>query len=124
MKGVATLAGVRRRIGQRSGRVEKLHDRPWPAVDEHQWSGIGRHGPHMQKMHGRAIDDGGVLRETVEVRLVPAPVITRAPVLRELYEIAERDASFPTDAGQLSRPASSPPPEPQVVDFRPETLDS
>src|SRR5205823_14210566 len=98
LTGLATLAGVRRRIGQGSDRVEKLHDRSWPAVDEHQWSGIGRRGPHMQKMHGRAVDDGGVLRETVDARLVLAPVITRAPVLRELYEIAERDASFPTDA--------------------------
>src|SRR5437879_13574353 len=113
MKGLATLAGVRRRIGQRSDRVEKLHDRPWPAVDEHQWSGIGRHGPHMQKMHGRAVGDGGVLRGRVDPRLVLAPVITRARVLRELYEIAEPQASFANDAAQLTRSASSIKPEAQ-----------
>src|SRR4029077_15612864 len=94
MKGVATVPAVAEGIGQGADRIEKLHDGSWPAVDQHQRDRVWRAGPHVQKMHGRAVDHSGVLREAVDARLVPPPVIARTPVLRELYEIAERHPSF------------------------------
>src|SRR5262250_1170124 len=107
MEGLGAVAAVQIRIGERSDRIDELQDRTRPAVDEHQWNSTGRCRPHMQKMHHSTVDHGGVLREAVDARLVLAPVITRAPVLGELHEIAHRNTAFPGRAWQFPGPAGS-----------------
>jgi hypothetical protein len=62
------------------------------------------------------VDLGRKLRERIQARLVPAPVIGRSPVFGQLPEIAGWDASAPADIRQLAGPARARQPVAQIVD--------
>src|SRR5437763_4875550 len=60
----------------------------------------------MQEVDGLAVDLGRVLRELIQFSLLLAPVVAGTPVLSQVLEIVERNASAPADARQLIGPAS------------------
>ena len=70
----------------------------------------------MHKVHVLAVDDGGELREPVQLRLLGAPVVTGAPVGGQVLQVAERHARLPAATGQLGRPAGAGQPLAQVIE--------
>src|SRR6266446_1210191 len=59
----------------------------------------------MQEVDGLTIDLGRELRKLIQSGLVLAPVVASAPVLGQVLEVVERNASAPAEAGQLVGPA-------------------
>jgi hypothetical protein len=69
----------------------------------------------VDEVHVGAVDRRGELRELVEPRLVPPPVVGGAPVLGQLPQVGERHAVAPADARQLVGPAGAGEAVPQIV---------
>ena len=95
MEGVGRVPATRTRIGQWADHVEELDDRSGPSVDEHQRGGVRLAGTHVQEVNVLAVDRGGELWVSVELGLVCAPIVGRAPVLGQLPQVALRDAAAP-----------------------------
>src|SRR6266508_4238658 len=101
---VGRVAAVAARVVQRPDDVEELCDAARPAVGDQQRAGVRLRRAHVEEVDVHSVDLGDELRVRVQPRLCLAPVVGGAPVLRQLLEVAERDAARPADAGQLIRP--------------------
>src|SRR5262249_37549886 len=104
VKGVRRVAAVSLRIREWAYDVQKLHDRPRPAVRDDQWQRVWLVRAHMQEVHDRAVDLCRELRERVELSFVLAPVVRGVPVLGELFEVAHWNAVAPANPRQLIGP--------------------
>src|ERR671914_1493667 len=90
---VGRVATVRDGVGKRADDVHELDDGAGVTVtdDQGQRAGLGR--TDVQEVYVLPVDLRGVLRELVELRLLPAPVEAVGPVVGEILEVAERDAA-------------------------------
>jgi hypothetical protein len=78
----------------------------------------------MQEVDALAVDLRGELWVLVELGLLGAPVVPRAPVPGELTQVAQWYAAAPPHAGQLARPAGGGEPVVQVVEVGLGNLDA
>jgi hypothetical protein len=69
----------------------------------------------VQEVDALAVDLGGELGAGVELCLGGAPVIPRAPVAGELFQVSKRQSAVPPRAGQFAGPAGVGEPVVQVV---------
>jgi hypothetical protein len=86
-------------------------------VGEYQRHRVRLWRADVQEVDVLAVDGGDELRELVELRLLFAPVVAVLPVLGKLFQVPERHAPAPTDAGQLSRPAGASQALPQIFEI-------
>ena len=107
------LAGGR--AHQRLDQVHELRDRAREAVRDQQRPRAWLTGPDVQEVDALAVDLGDELRVGVELRLGGAPVILRAPVPGELFQVTKRHAAVPPHAGQFAGPAGVGEPVVQVI---------
>jgi len=77
---------VRGRVRQRADDPEHLDDRAGPAVrhDQRQRALVSR--PHVDEVDVHSVDLGRELRQRVQFRLAPAPVMVGRPVARQLLQ--------------------------------------
>jgi hypothetical protein len=104
------------RVDQRSDQLQELGHRAGEAVRDQQRLRVGPLGADVQEVDALAVDLGDELGVPVELRLLAAPVVLRAPVLGEVLEVAQRYAASPRHAGQLTGPAGVRQPVVQVVE--------
>ena len=92
MEGVVGARAVCRRIGQPIDDLQLLDDRAGPSVidDERQCVAVLR--ANVDEVDVEAVDLGDELREGVQLRLTPAPVVLGRPVARELLHRRQRHA--------------------------------
>ena len=74
---------VRGRVGERADRLEQLDDRTGPAVRHDQRQGVRVRRPHVEEVDVHPVDLGHELRQRVQPRLAPAPVVLGRPVAAE-----------------------------------------
>ena len=74
---VGRVAAVRDRIGERPDHLQELDDRSRPAVGHHQRQRVGLRRAHVEEVDAEAVDRRAELRERVELRLGPPPVVGR-----------------------------------------------
>src|SRR5262245_6871077 len=72
----------------------------------------------MEKVDSRAVDLRRELRVRVESGLGGAPVVAGTPVLREVSQVVDRDAAFPTRLRGLGGPPGTSQPARQIVEVR------
>src|SRR5262249_931684 len=101
----------------------ELRHRARPAMSQDQRQGIRLGRQDVQEVHVGPIDSGGELREAVQLRLVPPPVVAVAPVGGQLLQVAHRHTAGPVTAGQLAGPAGTGEAVAQVVEIRFRYLD-
>jgi hypothetical protein len=124
VEGVASVAVVRRRIGERPDHLQELHDRSWPAVGQHQRKRVGVRGAGVEEVDPEPVDLDPELRERVQARLGCAPVVLVCPVGAQLLQVAERDALRPVLDWLAFRPAGAPEAVAQVVELGVGNLDA
>ena len=90
---VLGASAVRGRIGERADGVDHLDDRAGPAVRHDQRQRVRVRGLHVDEVDVHAVDLGLELRQRVQLRLAPAPVVVAHPVpsqrlhRRQLYAL-------------------------------------
>jgi len=92
VKGVLGATAVRGRVGERADDLEQLDDRARPAVRDDQRQRVLVPGLHVDEMHVHAVDLGLELRQRVQPRLAPAPVVLVRPVAGQLLDRLQLDA--------------------------------
>jgi hypothetical protein len=104
MKCVCCAAAMRRGIGQRPNDLELLDDRAGPAMvdDERQCAVMWR--ADVKEVDVEPIDLGHELRQGVQSRLDPTPVVVGGPVARECLHWRQRHALGRIRDGLLFRP--------------------
>ncbi len=107
---------VRLRIGQRTDHVEKLDDRPRPAVREEDRQGICVLGTHMQKVNSQTVERRAKLWKRVEPALKPPHVIPISPIVDESLSAFQLDALRPVGDGFPFGPACRCEPSPEILD--------
>jgi hypothetical protein len=80
--GVAAMPG---RVGEKGDELEVAADRVWPAVEQQQRRRVGAGAASMDEGKGLAGELGRVVRERVEVGLLPVPVVAVLPVLASSF---------------------------------------
>jgi hypothetical protein len=83
---------VRLGIGQRLDDLQLLYDRARPPVRDDQRQRIGVPGADVKEMDAEPVDLGDEVRQLVQLRLAPAPVVICRPVPREILHHRERHA--------------------------------
>ena len=103
---VLGASAVRGRVGEWADGLEQLDDRARPAVrhDQRQRVLVGR--LHVDEVDVQPVDLGLELRQRVESRLTPAPVVLGRPVAGELLHRRQLHALRPIGDEFLGRPAS------------------
>ena len=86
VEGILGAAAVRRRVGERADRVEHLDHGAGPAVRHDQRQRVLVLGPDVDEVDVDAVDLGRELRQRVQLRLGPAPVVLPGPVARQRLE--------------------------------------
>jgi len=124
VEGVRSVAAVCRRIGERFDYFEELHDRPRPAVAQHQRQGIGVRGPDVEQVDAEPVDLDPELRDRVQAGLGCAPVVSVRPGAAQLLQVAEGDALGPVVDRLALRPAGAPEAVAQVVELCVGNLDA
>jgi hypothetical protein len=61
----------------------------------------------VHEMHVGPIERVAEVRELIQPRFMDSPVVIRAPVASQFPDVIERNPVFPTNAGELIRPACS-----------------
>src|SRR6185312_5258415 len=112
------------RADQRPDQVQELGHRTRETVRDQQRLGAGLAGPDVQEVDPLAVDLGRELRVTIELRLLGAPVVARAPVPGQLLQVAQRYAAGPPNAGQFAGPAGPGQTLVQVIDVSLGDLDA
>jgi hypothetical protein len=92
MEGVVRAPAVRRGIRQRLDDLQLLDDRARPPVGDDQRQRVLVRGADVDEMDIEPVDLGDELRQRVELRLAPPPVVVARPVARELLHQRERHA--------------------------------
>src|SRR5947209_9964943 len=93
------------RVDQRLDQMQELGDRTREAMSDQQRLRAGLAGSDVQEVDALPVDLGNELGVLVELRLLGAPVVPRAPVPGEVFQVAQRHAAGPFHAGQLAGPA-------------------
>ena len=88
----AALAAVRRGIGERLDDLQLLDDRAGPAVRDDQRQRVLVLRADVDEVDVEPVDLGHEVRQGVQLRLAPAPVVVGRPVARELLHRRERHA--------------------------------
>ena len=83
MEGILGAAAVRGRVGQRADGLEQLDHGAGPAVRHDQRQRVLVLRPDVDEVDVHAVDLGRELRQRIQLRLGPAPVVLRRPVARE-----------------------------------------
>jgi hypothetical protein len=123
VEGVAGVAAMRPRVGERADDLGELDDRARPTVVDDQGQGVGLGRTRVHEVQVQSVDRGGELGELVQARLVRPPVVGGEPVLDQLPQVGERDAVLPAGGGQLLRPAGEGQAVAQVVELGLRDLD-
>ena len=76
----ARVAAVPGRVGEQGEELEVAADRVWPAVQQQQRGRVGAGAASMDEGKGLTGELGRVVRERVEVGLLPAPVVAVLPI--------------------------------------------
>src|SRR5882724_8611219 len=85
-------------------------------MGDDQRHGLRMRRAHVQEVNGQIVDVGRELREAIELRLAPAPVIFLGPIAADLLDPFERHALAPV-ADQLGLgPAGVAQSRPEVVE--------
>ena len=92
MKSVRLAAAMRRRIRERVDDLQLLDDRPGPAMRDDQRERVLVVRAHVDEVDVQPVDLAQEVRQAVQLRLAPAPVIVRRPVARECLHGCERHA--------------------------------
>ena len=79
-------AAVRGRVGQRADDLEHLDDRARPAVRDDQWQRVRVRRPDVDEVDVHPVDLGLELRQRVQPRFAPAPVVIGRPVAGEFLD--------------------------------------
>ena len=115
---------MRRRVRERTDGLQQFDDRAGPAVrhDQRQRVGVGR--ANVDEVDVETIEARHELRQAVQLRLEPPPVIFGAPVPHEFLELRER-RSLGSVINRLSvGPARRGDASTQLVDLRLRDLDA
>src|SRR5215469_18142277 len=80
MKRVLDAPTVRGRVGQGTDDLEHLDDRTGPAVRDDQWQRVLVARLDVDEVDIEPVELGDELRQRVQLRLAPAPVVAGAPV--------------------------------------------
>ena len=123
VEGVLGAAAVRRRVGERADGVEQLDDRAGPAVGHDQRQCVLVPRPDVDEVDLDAVDLGGELRQGVQPRLAPAPVVLARPVAGELQQHRPLHPLRSVGHELLGGPARRLDAAAQVVDLRFGNLD-
>ena len=110
-------ATVRGRVGERADGIEQLDDRAGPAVRHDQRHRARVRRPHVDEVDVHPVDLGHELRQCVQPRLAPAPVVVRRPVAGELLHRRELHALRAIRDQLLGGPARRRDPSAEVVEL-------
>ena len=88
-------AAVSGRVGQRADGLQQLDDRAGPAVGHDQRQRILMPRPDVDEVDLDPVDLGHELRQRVQSRLAPAPVVVAHPVVRERLQRRQLHALRP-----------------------------
>src|SRR6185369_5305577 len=101
VEGIAGVAAMGSRVGERADDLLELRDRARPAVSdderERRWAGA----PRVDEMDAEPADGGAEVRKPVQTRLGGAPVVAVAPVGDQLPHVGELRSVVPARAGDL-----------------------
>ena len=92
---VLGASAVRGRVGQRADGLEQLDDRAGPAVRHDQRQRVLVPRLHVDEVDVHPVDLGLELRQRVQSRLAPAPVVIGRPVAGELLDRRQLHALRP-----------------------------
>jgi hypothetical protein len=81
-----------RGIGQWLDDLQLLNDRAGPAVIDDQRQRVLTLRTNVNEVNVEAVDFSDELRQSVQLRLAPAPVVVRPPIPREFLNRRERHA--------------------------------
>ena len=113
---VLGASAVRGRVGERADRLEQLDDRAGPAVRHDQRQRVLVPRPHVDEVDAGAVDLGRELRQRVQPRLAPAPVVVGRPVARQRLQRRQLHALRPICDQLLAGPAHRVDAAPKVGD--------
>ena len=105
---------MRRGIGQNRDDLLELINAARPSVQQQQRLGIGTASRFVDEVDAGALDIHLEMREAIHLALVGAPVVARAPILNQLFEIREVGAVGPAGVGDLSGQPRARKPLPQI----------
>ncbi len=116
-------AAVRGRVGQRADGLQQLDDRAGPAVRHDQRQRILVPRPDVDEVDLDPVDLGRELRQRVQSRLAPAPVVLGRPVAGERLQRRQLHALRAVGDELLRRPARRLDPAAQLSELRVGDLD-
>jgi len=116
-------AAVRDRVGERADDLEHLDDRAWPAVRDDQRQRVLVPGLDVDEVNVQSVDLGDELRQRVQLRLAPAPVVVGGPVAGELLDRGQLHALRPVPDEFPGGPARRGDAPPQAGDRFPGYVD-
>ena len=102
----SALSAVRGRVGEWADGLEQLDDRARPAVRHDQRQRVLVCRLHVDEVDVQPVDLGLELRQRVQSRLAPAPVVFGRPVAGELLRRRQLHTLRPIGDEFLGRPAS------------------
>ena len=103
---VLSASAVRGRVGEWADGLEQLDDRARPAVRHDQRQRVLVRRLHVDEVDVQPVDLGLELRQRVQSRLAPAPVVFGRPVAGELLHRRQLHTLRPIGDEFLGRPAS------------------
>ena len=109
-------AAVRGRVGERADDPEQLDDRAGPAVRHDQRQRVRVRRLHVDEMDVHPVDPGHELRQRVQFRLAPAPVVLGRPVAGQLLDRGQLHALRPVGDQLPGGPARRGDATPEVGD--------
>jgi len=116
-------AAVLGRVGERPDDPEHLDDRAGPAVRDDQRQRVLVPGPDVDEVDVQPVDLGHELRQRVQLRLAPAPVVVGGPVAGELLDRGQLHALRPVPDEFSRGPARRGDAPPQAGDRFPGHVD-
>ena len=116
-------AAVRGRVGQRADGLQQLDDRAGPAVRHDQRQRVLVPRPDVDEVDLDPVDLGRELRQRVQPRLAPAPVVLGRPVAGERLQRRQLHALRPVGDELLGGPARRLDPAAQLSELLLRNLD-
>ena len=101
MESVDWIAAVGAGIGERSDQVQILNDGAWVAVGQDQRQGVRLGRLDVEEVNRLPVDDGGELREGVELRLLRPPIELGSPIVEEILQVVAGNTAAPATSGEL-----------------------
>ena len=118
VEGVRCARAICRGVGERVDDLELLDDRAGPAVGDDERQRIVMARTNVDEMDVESVDLGHEVRQGVQRRLAPAPVVICRPVAREFLNHRERHALRIFGDGLAVGPAGSRDTRTQCLQFR------